>query len=198
MEQFLKQFTTIPENFIIDFFVITKEEYNDNELIINFDTVAKWLNVEKKNLKRVLLDNFEENFDYTIDLINKKHENTKRSSKYNEIYITPNCFKELCMISLTPKAKEVRKYFIQMEKSIKRYFQTIKDEMFKRIGLLEINQKPKTDIVGGVVYILKALNTNATLYKLGKTDDLKKKLQTYNTGNANDVEPFKKLTLLIF
>ena len=34
MEQFLKQFTTIPENFIIDFFVITKEEYNDNELIM--------------------------------------------------------------------------------------------------------------------------------------------------------------------
>ena len=102
------------------------------------------------------------------------------------------------MISLTPKAKEVRKYFIQMEKSIKRYFQTIKDEMFKRIGLLEINQKPKTDIVGGVVYILKALNTNATLYKLGKTDDLKKRLQTYNTGNANDIEPFKKLTKLIF
>ena len=92
----MKQFTTIPEKSIADFFIIAKEEYNDNELIINFDIVCDWLNVRKDSIKRVLIDNFEENFDYTINSINKKHENTKRVSKYNEIFITPNCFKKLC------------------------------------------------------------------------------------------------------
>lgn len=93
------------------------------------------------------------------------------------------------MISQTAKAKEVRKYFIEMEKLVKRYFEIIKQEMYKKIGILETNLKPKVNIEGGIVYILKALNTDATLYKLGKTENLKNRLNTYNSGNANDVEP---------
>ena len=189
MEQFLRQFSTIPHDFISDFFIIAKEQYTDNEIIINFDIVCKWLNVLKKNLKVILINNFELNFDYTINTIRKQQKNTKRTSTYDEILITPNCMKELCMISQTAKAKEVRKYFIEMEKLIKRYFETIKEEMYKKIGLLETNQKPKSAVKGGIIYILKALNTNATLYKLGKTTDLKNRLNTYNSGNANDVEP---------
>jgi hypothetical protein len=55
--------------------------------------------------------------------------------------------------------------------------------------LLEQNQKPKTNVIGGVIYILRALNADISLYKLGKTKDLKNRLNTYNSGNANDVEP---------
>jgi hypothetical protein len=106
-----------------------------------------------------------------------------------KMLITPNCLKELCMISQTKKAKEVRKYFIEMEKLVKRYAEMIKDEMYKKIGLLETNQKSKLDIKGGVIYILKALNANVTLYKLGKSTNLKNRLNTYNSGNANDIEP---------
>jgi phage anti-repressor protein len=189
LEQFLKQFSTIPHDFISDFFIIAKEEYTDNEIIINFDVVCKWLVVLKENLKKILIKNFELNFDYSLKTIRKQHKDTKRTSTYDEILITPNCMKELCMISQTAKAKEVRKYFIEMEKLIKRYFETIKEEMYKKIGLLEINQKPKTNIKRGVIYILKALNSDVTLYKLGKSKGLKNRLNTYNSGNANDVEP---------
>ena len=189
MEQFLKQFSKIPRNFITDFYIIAKEEYMDDEIIIDFDIICKWLNVLKENLKKILIRDFEEDFDYTIKIIKKKHTYTNRVSIYNEILITPNCFKELCMISQTTKAKEVRKYFIEMEKLVKRYFEIIKQEMYKKIGILEKNLKPKVNIEGGVVYILKALNTDATLYKLGKTENLKNRLNTYNSGNANDVEP---------
>jgi phage anti-repressor protein len=189
MEKFLKQFSTIPHDFITDFFIIAKEEYMDNEIIIDFDVVSKWLNMTKGNLKRLLIDKFEKNFDYVIKKIKKKQINSNGSTIYEEILITPNCMKELCMVSQTAKAKEVRKYFIEMEKLVKRYFENIKEEMYKKIGILENNQKPKLNVNGGVIYILKALNTNATLYKLGKTDDLKNRLNTYNSGNANDVEP---------
>ena len=34
MEQFLRQFSTIPHDFISDFFIIAKEQYTDNEIII--------------------------------------------------------------------------------------------------------------------------------------------------------------------
>ena len=146
MEDFLKRFSTIPSNFISDFFIIAKEEYLDNEIIIDFDIICKWLKVLKENLKKILIKNFEKDFDYTINTIKKQHKNTKRTSMFDVITITPNCLKELCMISQTSKAKEVRKYFIEMEKLVKRYFETIKEEMFKKIGILEINQKPKIDI----------------------------------------------------
>ena len=114
IEQFLRQLSTLPLDFISDFYIIAKEEYTDNEIIINFDTVCKWLNVLKKNLKVILINNFEQNFDYTINTIRKQQKDIKRTSTYDEILITPNCMKELCMISQTAKAKEVRKYFIEM------------------------------------------------------------------------------------
>jgi hypothetical protein len=93
------------------------------------------------------------------------------------------------MISQSQNAKQVRKYFLAMEKLIKIYFVNIKEEMYKKIGILENNQKPKVNISGGVIYILKALNTDVTLYKLGKTNNLKDRLNTYNTGTANNIEP---------
>lgn len=48
------------------------------------------------------------------------------------------------------------------------------------------------DIKGGVVYILEAQNTkinSSKLYKIGITNNLKKRMNTYNSGNANDVVP---------
>ena len=60
-------------------------------------------------------------------------------------------------------------------------------------AVYEANQKPKIVSNGGEIYILKALNTNTTLYKLGKTSDLKHRLNTYNSGNANDIEQLFRL-----
>ena len=93
------------------------------------------------------------------------------------------------MLSQTNKAKQVRKYFLEVERLIKRYNQEIKNELYKEIGLLSTNQKPKTKIVGGVIYILLAMNSSTTLYKIGKTRKLRERLDNYNSGNANDIEP---------
>ena len=91
MEQFLKQFSTIPHDFITDFFIIAKE-YSDNEIIINFTVICKWLNVLKENLKKILVKHFEEKFDYIINKIKKKQINSNEATVYEEILITPNCF----------------------------------------------------------------------------------------------------------
>jgi phage anti-repressor protein len=189
MENFINQFTTIPKKFIKDFYAIAKEDYSENEKVINFEVVCDWLNVKKEHLKRILVKNFEKEFDYTLEKISIKHKQDNKVSIRNKILLSSNCFKEICMISQSKKAKEVRKYFIEMEKLIIRYHETIKEEMYKKIGLLKINQKPKINTRGGVIYIIKALNTDETLYKIGKTKDLKNRLKTYNSGNANSIEP---------
>ena len=189
MEQFLKKFSNLPIEFIKDFFIIAKEDYFDNEIIIDFDIVVKWLDTRKDNLKKILIDNFENKYDYIITKKEKDIISYRGKTQYDEILITPDCFKELCMISQVNKAKEVRKYFLVLEKLIKKYNNDIKDKLYNEIGLLKNNQKPKLDIKGGVIYIIKALNSDTTLYKLGKSNDIKQRLNNYNTGKANDIEP---------
>ncbi len=65
------------------------------------------------------------------------------------------------------------------------HIEDIDKKMRTVIGLLKINQKPKTNIRGCVIYILRALNTHDLLYKIGKTKGLSGRLATHNSGNAN-------------
>ena len=189
MNEFLIKFSTLPKKFIDDFFMIAKENYNDGEIIINFEIVCNWLNTQKGHLKNILVKNFEKNYDYTETKKQKKQTNSTGLTTYHEIFITPNCFKEICMISQTPKAKEVRKYFIEMERLIKTYHETIKNDMYKQIGILKNNQKPKLNITGGIIYIIKALDSDDSLYKIGKTGNIQNRIKGYNSGNANDIDP---------
>ncbi len=187
MEEFLKKFSDIPNKFIEDFYSIAREEYRENDFAIDFDQIVNWLRVRKDHLKRLLIDNFEEEYDYIIEKEKIKHK-TGASIREN-IFLTSNCFKELCMLSRTEKAREVRKYFIAMENLVKRYHDMIREKLYQKVGLLIKNQKPKTKVKGGVVYILEAQNSDVTLFKIGKTKDLKNRLNTYNSGNANEIEP---------
>jgi phage anti-repressor protein len=189
MEQFLKRFSDVPNGFIQDFFDISKESCSDDDPSIDFDVVVEWLDVRKDNLKRLLVKNFELNYDYTITEFKRKNSAGNGTNYVEVIFLTPDCFKELCMLSQTAKAKQVRKYYLSIEKLVKRYHENIQTTVYKELGLLKTNQRPKINKRRGVIYILKALNSTVTLYKIGKTNDLKKRLRAYNSGNANDTEP---------
>jgi phage anti-repressor protein len=186
MENFLIKYSNVPKKFIDDFFNIAKEEYIDNIPSINLDKVCSWLNILKGNLKKILKAKFEENFDFVIS----KVKNTKRTTGAairDLIMITPDCFKELCMISQTPKAKEVRKYFLEIEKLIKRYKQDIEDNINKELGLLKKSNKPIVQINGGIIYIRETEIDG--IFKIGKTLNNKKRDATYNTGQVYNSEP---------
>jgi hypothetical protein len=47
MEEFLNIYSTLPK----DFFIIAKETYDENEIVINFDIVSEWLNIRKDHFK---------------------------------------------------------------------------------------------------------------------------------------------------
>jgi phage anti-repressor protein len=188
MNDFLKKYSNIPMNFINDFFNIAKEEYNDHDIIIDFNIIVKWLDVRHDNLKRLLINKFEDKYDYIIEKVNKTKEKGGGTFEYI-IKITPDCFKELCMISQTVRAKEVRKYFLTMEKLIRRYNSEIDYQTKKENNLLKNNQKPKINIKGGVIYVLEAQNGSENLYKIGKSTNIKNRLKNYNSGNSNDLDP---------
>jgi len=56
------------------------------------------------------------------------------------------------------------------------------------IDKLRENQKPKKEVKKSVLYIFQALNTELTLYKIGKTKNIKNRLKSYNSNLANDLK----------
>lgn len=193
MEEFINEHTILPKGFVHDFYFITNKSLDETNIVIDFELVVKWLKVDKRDLKKFLIKNFEEDFDYTCKKLTKK--DNANANNYVEIKISSACFKELCMISQTPKAKKVRMYFLELEKIVKKYYSIIEEKLFKEIGILKNNQKKEKHKVGGVIYVVEAMNKKdgENLYKLGKTGDLEKRLKTYNTGNANNVKILFKI-----
>ena len=189
LEDFITKRSNIPKTFLKDFFNLGGDSYGDTYKNINFDDVVKWLEVQKNHLKRILTTNFKIIDDYTEDKILVKNKN--RGANYvSKIMLTPDCFKELCMLSQTEKAKGVRKYYIVVEGLLRDHYEQIIKELNKELGLIKNNMKKPEELVGGHIYILKAMNTTQKdMYKLGNSSDMKKRLRVYNTGNANNIEP---------
>jgi len=158
MEDFIKKFSNVPKNFIDDFFIFSKDTkyQNYDDLTINFDNIVSWLDISKDTLKESLLSNFEQKYDFIIDSNNLETENEK-------IFVTPNCFKELCTINQTTKGKELRKYFISIEKMIKKYEENpqkildsayIKFNNLENINLDEYNYNEEYDFYSMILIVI--------------------------------------------
>jgi anti-repressor protein len=90
---------------------------SNQEFAVYFEDAWQWLDYSRKdNAKSTLIKNFEENVDYIISL-NVQEKSKGRPSE--DIYLTKDCFKQLCMLSNTEKGKAVRLYYIQCEKQVK-------------------------------------------------------------------------------
>jgi phage anti-repressor protein len=115
--EFLKKYSTIPNQFIDDFFKIIKN-YNDfdNLFYINLDVVTRWVNKKKSNIKRTLVKKFSKNIDYSIEKIE-----VGRGKPKENILLKSSTFKKLCMMLNNKKAKEVREYFMKVEETLDKY-----------------------------------------------------------------------------
>jgi phage anti-repressor protein len=178
---FLKKYTNISNKFIDDFFSLYTIKTSKNDFVINLENVAKWLKTEKRDIKKTLVKSYEINIDYII----KK--NNIKNYFINDIHITPECFKRLCMLSRTEKAEEVRTYFIEIENVLDNYKNVIIDHLNKRIDILENNQKPTIDTNVGLIYILKSNDDIENIYKIGKSKKFKERILSHNSSHPDNV-----------
>jgi phage anti-repressor protein len=188
LQEYLKKFSSISNKFIDDFFSLYDENTDDDDdFVINFDISAKWLNIRKDSLKRTLIESYRKNIDYKITI--EKSTNVGRPSE--TIYLTPDCFKRLCMLTKSSKGEEVRSYYIQLEKHIDKYKDNIINDLRNRVKVLERNLKPiEIPKNEGIIYVLKTPEhvSLKDLYKIGSTEDFKKRLTTHHTSHADNVE----------
>lgn len=188
LKTFLKVHSVIPNTFIDSFLSMYNPETLQTDLIINIDKVCKWLNITKFNILRTLRSSYREDIDYTIvKSANKKGK--YGGNNYKLVMISPDCFKRLCMRSTSKKAEEVRTYFIELESLLVRYRTTLMKGMDNEIQLMERALKPKNpEDSAGYIYVLKASPERDSVFKIGRTKDLNKRLSTYSTGTLHGVE----------
>lgn len=96
------------------------------------------------------------------------------------------------MLSKTPKAAEVRAYFVAVEASLFKYREDIIENLSRRIGVLERNQRAKSSKSGkpkeGVIYVLRASETMDSVYKIGRTTDLSTRLRSHGSPLADSLD----------
>jgi len=103
--------------------------------------------------------------------------------------ISIHCFKKICQLTKSQMGNQVREYFIQVESLLNKYKDYIIDGMQDKITKLEKDQKPKVNPEKGVIYIFQTPNsTENSLYKIGRTKDLKKRLQSHQSPLSHDIE----------
>jgi phage anti-repressor protein len=142
---------------------------------------------------------------YNLEEHKTKYPNGGRPQKLYEV--TPDCFRNMLMMANTPKAKEVRRYFISIEKLFLAYFEfqcLVKNynyekqiEELKKLQHIKkfsrdnefqrIEDKLKQDI--GVVYFIQ--EGKSKYYKVGFTHDLPDRLQKLQTANRQDLSVYK-------
>lgn len=99
--------------------------YSKTDFVISLDDVWKWLGFARKDpAKVVLIKNFIYKKNYTIDS-QKSLGISKTTKPKEEILMTINTFKKLCLKAGTSKADEIHDYYIKLEELL---FDTINEE----------------------------------------------------------------------
>jgi phage anti-repressor protein len=188
-ETFINKYSFINTKFVKDFYNIIKEDYIEryNEFLIDSETLRKWLQINiKQQFNDTIKKSYKKNIDYTI----KKEKKSEGSGGHNleVITLTPEAAKKICLSTNSKMGKPVQQYFLDLEVALYKYKNYIIDGMNKKIEQLENNQKVKINPGKKIIYVFRALNTDLTLYKLGKTINSKTRFSNHNSPMANDLQ----------
>ena len=188
-KSFILKYSFININFINDFYNIIKEDYIErySEFLIDSELLRKWLQI---NNRRIFNDTIKRSYKKNVDYKLEKIKKSEGSGGHNleVITLTPEAAKKICLSTNSKLGPKVQQYFIDLELILYKYKNYIIDGMQKKINKLENNQKPKINSQKKIIYVFRALNTDLTLYKIGKTINSKTRFSKHNSPLANDLE----------
>ena len=147
---------------------------------IDGSKVIKYLNIQyPRQFNERLRTKYKINKDY---IIKRKKQKLMKGEQDTFYYLSFDGFEKVCMTSRSEKGNAVRDYFITLRKFIEYYRQHIADN---------INSQVKK---GKCIYIILA-NKNKSIFKVGRANDMRKRLYSYATGK--DKHPDIKFIMLI-
>ena len=188
-EEFINKYSFVNSKFVKDFYSIIKEDYIEryNEFLIDSEILRKWLEIANRRIfNDTIKRSYKKNFDYIIKKV-KKSEGSG-GQNYEVITLTPEASKKICLSTNSKMGGAVQQYFLDLEVALYKYKNYIIEGMNKKIQQLENNQKSKINTNKKIIYVFRALNTDLTLYKIGKTINSKTRFSKHNSPMANDLE----------
>ena len=188
-EEFINKYSFVNSKFVKDFYNIIKEDYIEryNEFLIDSEILRKWLQIANRRIfNDTIKRSYKKNIDYKIEKV-KKSEGSG-GQNYEVITLTPEAAKKICLSTNSKMGGLVQQYFLDLEVALYKYKNYIIEGMNKKIQQFENNQKPKINANKKIIYIFRALNTDMTLYKIGKTINSKTRFSNHNSPMANDLE----------
>lgn len=188
-QTFLTKFSFVNYQFVNDFYNIIKEDYIEHyqDFLIDSEILRKWLDINnREDFNNTIKRSYQVNVDYKIKTMKKSI--GSGGHNFQVITLTPEAAKKICLSTNSKKGKDVQQYFIDLEFALYKYKNYIIDGMNKKIKQLEHNQKPTVNSESKIIYIFRALNTDLTLYKIGKTINAKSRFSKHNSPLANDLE----------
>lgn len=166
LKEFLYKFTAVPKRFIDEYYKFY-EICETEKFGIPLEQVVRYLGIEnQERLETRIRQGLTLMEDYMI--IREKQKSIKgvKDAKY---MLSFEGFERLCLASTTKRGREFQDYFIMLRKFIDYYKDHISDK------ILELTKTNK------YIYIL-AVNKKTNIFKLGRTGDIRKRLQSYSTG----------------
>ena len=192
LENFLIENSDVNKKFIKDFFGFQKinEFINYKPFTISLDDIAFWLEIEKDKIKTTLTNNYMINIDYiinkTLHPLKEVQKETRGGHNKKLILLTPDCFKMLCMRSRTAKAEKVRQYYVDLEKLIDSYKDTIINNQNKKISILENDMKNEKYPKGGYCYVFEEKDElEEKYYRIGQSCNMTKRMANHNSSNIH-------------
>ena len=188
-ETFINKYSFVNSKFVKDFYNIIKEDYIEryNEFLIDSEILRKWLEITNRRVfNDTIKRSYKKNIDYTIKKVKKS--GGSGGQNYEVIMLTPEASRKICLSTNSKMGVQVQQYFLDLEVALYKYKNFIIEGMNKKIQQLENNQKPKINPSKKIIYVFRALNTDLTLYKIGKTINSKTRFSKHNSPMANDLE----------
>lgn len=166
LKEFLIKFTAIPEKFINEYYTFY-ELCEKVQFGIPIEKLITYLGITNQDkFEQRIRESYSLNIDYVIIRDMKKLTKGVKDVHY---MLSFEAFEKICMNSSTKKGQMFRDYFVMLRKFIDYYKQHIADK------ILELTQTNK------FIYIL-TVNKKSNLLKLGRTGNMRKRLQAYSTG----------------
>jgi predicted GIY-YIG superfamily endonuclease len=213
IQKLKENFTSEEEKLFLGSFECYRNYDDINDHVVELSKIWKWLGYSRiEHCKVVLLKHFKENIDYKIEKIKKEenyfpevsgekietmedHEKNEKNKK-NEtrgrqaenILLSINCFKKLCLKSGTKKADEIHDYYVKLEKTIQQVMleETNKMIMLKDKEITNYEISLIRNFINKQVFYL--IQVAVGIIKFGFTKDIGERIKKHKSEFGNDIQ----------
>jgi phage anti-repressor protein len=155
-------FTNEQQQFFLSIFYSFMNYDEITDYVIDLDNIWHWLGYSQKDaIKRTLEKNFKIDIDYKINSIELEAKKQGRGGHNKEtILLNINTFKLLCLKADTEKAKQIREYFISLERILIKVIQEESNDF--KLKLTQLKSEKETEYKNKLI-IDNALNKEKLL-----------------------------------